>query len=229
VSPEIINEIFKPQIIFPFTGAPFNNEFTSYGFGWWLTPKNGHKIIEHSGGIDGMSANLVMIKDMNLGFVILTNEAEEPAIFLLTAKLLEKVLNDKSYDIYSRVLDYRNQNLKEQKESPVQISKTPKTKPSLELQKYAGTYSDKMYGDIFINYTGKGRLEISFSHSPVFTGTLEHWHFDTFKIVWNDIRVPDGFLTFNFNSKREILGFSIDQENLLDVDFGELNILKNKN
>ncbi|PIB37954.1 serine hydrolase [Maribacter sp. 4G9] len=229
VSPKIINEIFKPQIIFPFTGAPFNNEFTSYGFGWWLTPKNGHKIIEHSGGIDGMSANLVMIKDMNLGFVVLTNEAEEPATFLLTAKLLEKVLNDKSYDIYSRVLDYRNQNLKEKKESPVQISKTPKTKPSLELQKYAGTYSDKMYGDILINYTGKGRLEFSFSHSPVFTGTLEHWHFDTFKIDWNDIRVPDGFLTFNFNSKREILGFSIDQENLLDVDFGELNILKNKN
>jgi len=229
VSPKIINEIFKPQIIYPIGGAPFYNEFTSYGFGWWLTPKNGHKIIEHSGGIDGMSANLVMIKDMNLGFVILTNEAEEPATFLLTAKILEKVLNDKSYDIYSRVLDYRNQNLKEKKDAPVQISKTPKTRPSLEIQKYAGKYGDKMYGDILINYTESSELEISFSHSSIFTGKLEHWHFDTFIIDWNDIRVPDGFLTFNFNSKREILGFSIDQENLLDVDFGELNILKNKN
>jgi hypothetical protein len=47
------------------------------------TPKKGHKIIEHSGGIDGMSANLVMIKDMNIGFVILTNEAEEPATFFI--------------------------------------------------------------------------------------------------------------------------------------------------
>ena len=229
VSPKIINEIFKPQIIYPIGGAPFYNEFTSYGFGWWLTPKNGHKIIEHSGGIDGMSANLVMIKDMNLGFVILTNEAEEPATFLLTAKILEKVLNDKSYDIYSRVLDYRNQNLKEKKDAPVQISKTPKTRPSLEIQKYSGKYGDKMYGDILINYSELNGLEISFSNSSIFTGKLEHWHFDTFKIDWNDIRVPDGFLTFNFNSKREILGFSIDQENLLDVDFGELNILKNKN
>jgi hypothetical protein len=147
----------------------------------------------------------------------------------MTAKLLEELFDDASYDIYSRVLNYRNQNLKEKKESPVQISKTPKTKPSLEIQKYAGTYSDKMYGDILINYIEKGGLEISFSHSKIFTGKLEHWHFDTFKIDWNDIRVPDGFLTFNFNSKREILGFSIDQENLLDVDFGELNILKNKN
>ncbi len=229
VSPNIINEIFKPQIVYPIGGAPFYNEFTSYGFGWWLTPKNGHKIIEHSGGIDGMSANLVMVKDMNLGFVILTNEAEEPATFLLTAKLLEQLFNDESYDIYAQVLDYRNKNLKKRKESPSQISKTPNTKPSLELKKYAGIYNDEMYGDILINYTKGGGLAIAFSHSQVFKGTLEHWHFDTFKIDWNDIRVPNGFLTFNFNSKREIVGFSIDQENLLDVDFGELNILKNNN
>lgn len=229
VSPAIINEIFKPQIIYPIMGAPFNNEFTSYGFGWWLTPKNGHKIIEHSGGIDGMAANLVMIKDMNLGFVILTNEAEEPATFLLTAKILEKLLDDKSYDLYSRIKDWRDANLKEHKESPLTIAKTPKTKPSLNIQQYAGKYSDRMYGDILIDHTEGGGLEISFSHSAVFKGKLEHWHYDTFKIDWDDIRIPDGFLTFNFNAKREILGFSIDQENLLDVDFGELNILKNKN
>lgn len=229
VSSKIIKEIFKPQIIYPFTGEPFNNEFTSYGFGWWLTPKNGHKIIEHSGGIDGMSAKLVMIKDMNLGFVILTNEAEEPATLLLTSTLLEELLHDAEYDIYSRFLDYRKRNLNKMKEASVQISKPGKTKPSLEIQKYAGKYSDKMYGEVLINYTEKGGLEISFSHSPIFTGKLEHWHFDTFKIDWNDIRVPDGFLTFNFNSKGEILGFSMDQESLLDVDFGELNILKNKN
>jgi hypothetical protein len=44
--------------------------------------KKGHKIIEHSGGM-AYAANLVMIKDMNIGFVILTNEAEEPATFFI--------------------------------------------------------------------------------------------------------------------------------------------------
>ena len=85
-----------------------------------------------------------------------------------------------------------------------------------------------MYGDILINETSEDELEISFSHTELFRGKLKHWHFDTFQIDWNDIRVPDGYLTFNFNSKREIVGFSIDQENLLDVDFGELDILKRK-
>lgn len=226
VSSSTINEIFKPQIIFPIGEEPFNNEFTSYGFGWWLTPKNGHKIIEHSGGIDGMSANLVMIKDLNIGFVILTNEAEEPATFLLTAKILEKLLDDESYDIYSLVKKNRDNYLKKRKDSPIKKERIANTKPSLELKKYAGKYDDKMYGEILINYLDSGELEISFSHSSVFKGKLKHWHFDTFEIDWYDIRVPNGFLTFNFNSNQEILGFTMDQDNLLDVDFGELEIKK---
>ena len=72
--------------------------------------------------------------------------------------------------------------------------------------------------------TKDGKLELSFSHTPLFKGELIHWEYDTFKIDWYDIRVPDGFLTFNFNSKREILGFSLDQKKLLDVDFNEIEI-----
>ncbi len=229
ISPTIIKEIFKPQIIYPI-GSPFNNEFSSYGFGWWLTPVNGHKVIEHSGGIDGMSAQLVMIKDLNLGFVILTNASKEPSTFILRALLLQKFLEDNLPDnFYSRVKEWRENRIKEKKESSKNLLKTANTNPSLAISEYSGKYTDKMYGDILINKSNDDELEILFSHTKVFRGKLKHWHFDTFKIDWYDMRVPDGFLTFNFNSKREILGFSIDQENLLDVDFGELNILKNKN
>ncbi|MFT4847523.1 MAG: CubicO group peptidase (beta-lactamase class C family) [Sediminicola sp.] len=228
VSSKIIKEIFKPQIIFP-QGSPYNNEFTSYGLGWFISPVNEHKIIEHSGGIDGMSAQLVMIKDMNLGFVILTNASKEPATYTLRALLLEELLGDDLNNFYSRVKDWRENNIKEKRESSKNFSRSINTNPSLAIKDYSGKYTDKMYGDILINNTNEGELEISFSHTKVFRGKLEHWHFDTFKIDWYDIRVPDGFLTFNFNSKRDILGFSIDQENLLDVDFGELKIMKNKN
>ncbi|MFT7036430.1 MAG: CubicO group peptidase (beta-lactamase class C family) [Cyclobacteriaceae bacterium] len=228
VSSKIIEEIFKPQIIFP-EGNPYNNEFTSYGLGWFISPVNGHKIIEHSGGIDGMSAQLVMIKDMNLGFVILTNASKEPATYTLRALLLKELLGDDTNNFYSRIKDLRENYIKEKRESSKNFSRSINTTPSLAIKDYSGIYSDKMYGDILINVANEDELEISFSHSQIFKGKLEHWHFDTFKIDWHDIRVPDGFLTFNFNSKREILGFSIDQENLLDVDFGELKIMKNNN
>jgi CubicO group peptidase (beta-lactamase class C family) len=229
VSPKIIKEIFKPQIIYA-DGGMFKNEFSSYGFGWWLTPVNGHKIIEHSGGIDGMSAQLVMIKDKNVGFIILTNTSKEPSTFFLRAFLLSELLNEPlPENFYSRVKEWRANNIKDKRTSSKNISRPINTNPSLAIKEYTGNYSDKMYGEIFIKKINEDELEIVFSHSKVFKGKLKHWHFDTFKIDWYDIRVPDGFLTFNFNSKREILGFSFDQENLLDVDFGELNVLKNKN
>ncbi|WP_418502358.1 serine hydrolase [Flagellimonas sp.] len=223
VSKKTIQEIFKPQILYPIEGSPFSNEFTSYGFGWWITPKGNHKLIEHSGGIDGMAAKLFMIKDLNIGVVILTNISKEPASFLLMAKLLEQILEDKSLDFYTTVKGYRDRRVKGTPKTKMRIIDT---NPSVELKKLAGTYSDIMYGDIKLYLRNKNELEISFSNSPIFKGRLKHWHFDTFQIDWYDIRIPDGYLTFNFNSNGEVLGISFDQESLLDVDFSEINFLK---
>lgn len=228
VSEEVINEIFTPQIIYPIGNPPFGNEFSSYGFGWWLTPIDGHKVIEHSGGVDGMSANLFMVKDLNIGVVILSNSSKEPATFLLKAKLMEMIFEDTSFDIYERVKVIRTKRLHGYKNASNLKVRIDDTQPSLDAALYTGVYSDKMYGKITIKQLKENELEISFTHSSVFKGKLKHWHFDTYQIDWYDIRVPNGYLTFNFNSDREIIGFDIDQDNLLDVDFGELTIKRLK-
>ncbi|PIB31460.1 serine hydrolase [Maribacter sp. 4G9] len=224
ISKKTIEEIFKPQIIYPIEGSPFGNEFTSYGFGWWVTPRNNDKLIEHSGGIDGMAAKIFMIKDLDIGVIILTNISKEPASFLLKAKILEQLFEDKSLDFYDTVKGYRDKRVNS---APKIKTRIDNTSPSVELNNFAGIYSDKMYGDIKIELLNNKELEISFSHSPIFKGKLAHWHFDTFEVDWYDVRVPDGYLTFNFNSNRDVLGISFDQESLLDVDFSEINVLKN--
>lgn len=50
-------------------------------------------------------------------------------------------------------------------------------------------------------------------------------HFETYKIDWNDSRVPDGFATFILDSKGNISELRLDQPNLLDVDFSEITLL----
>lgn len=226
VTKSVINEILKPQIIFPLFDPPVHNEFTSYGLGWWVTLKNGHKIIEHSGGIDGMAANLVMINDLDVGIIVLTN-TDEFVPFLLTFKLLEQIFDDKSYDLYSYLKKLRATSITDKKENKEKLNKSriKDTKPSLDLKLYAGTYNDNMYGNILIKYN-EGNLEINFSHTPLFSGKLKHWHYDTFLIDWYDVRVPDGLLTFNFDAERKIIGITLNQQNLLDVDFSELEIKK---
>jgi len=69
---------------------------------------------------------------------------------------------------------------------------------------------------------------MQFEHTHIFTGVLTHWHYNTFHINWKDIRIPDGWVTFQVNSDNEITGFTLDQEKLLDVDFAELEVIRVK-
>lgn len=235
ISKTVFNEILKPQFHFQSFSEPIHNEFTSYGFGWWLTPKNGNKIVDHSGGVDGMAANLIMVKNRNFGVIVLTNSSAAGWVpFSLTFDIIGNFLEDRDYknvSIYLKNNYLKPDSLKSEKRKKLQNERILNTRPSLAIEKYAGTFNDEMYGDISIVYENRN-LRIEFSHTPLFTGILYHWHYDTFEIDWEDPRVPNGFITFDFNSDGTISGFKLNQPDLLDVDFTELEIKKkgdNKN
>jgi hypothetical protein len=57
------------------------------------------------------------------------------------------------------------------------------TQPSLQLDRYAGTFVDSLYGTVTVTMEdGALRYRIS----PMLAGTLEHWQYDTFRVVWDD-------------------------------------------
>ncbi|HSK64149.1 MAG TPA: serine hydrolase [Pyrinomonadaceae bacterium] len=49
-----------------------------YGLGWFLRQWNGHKVVEHGGNIDGFNAQVALMPDQKLGFVLLTNVTASP-------------------------------------------------------------------------------------------------------------------------------------------------------
>jgi len=105
ISRTVFNEIFKPQFHFQSFSEPIHNEFTSYGFGWWLTPKNGNKIVDHSGGVDGMVANLIMVKNRNFGVIVLANSSAAGwAPFSLTFDIIGNFLEDRDFKNVSNYL-----------------------------------------------------------------------------------------------------------------------------
>ena len=66
------------------------------------------------------------------------------------------------------------------------------TKPSLPLARYAGTYSDSLYGDVTIQTAGDGlRLK-----SGTQEGTLEHWQYETFRLKWDNRWQGSALITF---------------------------------
>lgn len=50
----------------------------SYGLGWFLRDWHGHQVVEHGGNIDGFNAQVALMPDQRLGFVMLTNVSASP-------------------------------------------------------------------------------------------------------------------------------------------------------
>lgn len=49
-----------------------------YGMGWMLGNWQGHRVVEHGGNIDGYAAEVAMLPDDGVGFVLLTNVSVTP-------------------------------------------------------------------------------------------------------------------------------------------------------
>jgi CubicO group peptidase (beta-lactamase class C family) len=65
ISPAALTTTWTPQI-----GVGGG---VGYGMGWYVRDWQGQRLIEHSGGLPGYSAEIGLLPDSNIGFVVLTN------------------------------------------------------------------------------------------------------------------------------------------------------------
>ena len=68
-----------------------------------------------------------------------------------------------------------------------------------------------------------GQLKLSFEHTPDFSATLRHWHYDVFEIVWDKPQswFSFGTVRFNLDNNLNIVGLDFDVPND-DIFFEEL-------
>ena len=173
----------------------------------------------------GLAAVVMLVPEEKLGITVLSH-LDGGLFYAAALRVLDAYLGAPRTDWAAILLKGRARGEQKDKaaEEAVVAARIQGTRPSLELARYAGSYRDRMYGDLSI-VQKDGRLVLQFSHSPAFTADLEHWQYDTFRIHWRDpMNFPKGFLTFSLDSKGKIKGFEFDQPKLLDVNFSELSI-----
>ena len=92
----------------------------------------------------------------------------------------------------------------------------------MAIDKYCGNYFADIYGNIEVKQEGEN-LRIYFEHTPELSATLEHWHYDVWKINWDNTHAWFNFgtLKFNKNNNLEITGIEFDVPND-DIFFEEL-------
>lgn len=200
--------------------------FSGVASGWFVGDYYGRKVINHSGGLDGMLSYTVLIPEENAGFVVLTN-SESPMFTIMMNKIRDILVGapkrDWNAEAVTQVAAMKKEVMDEEAKSDA--ARVPNTKPSLALTNYAGTYTDKMYGDVAIT-EGNGKLVMVFLQSPNFVADLEHWHYDTWRIKWRpsvSYNFPRGFVTFTIDKDGKTDRLTVDQPNN-DFWFYELDL-----
>jgi Domain of unknown function (DUF3471)/Beta-lactamase len=164
--------------------------FDTYGLGLWLRDYYGKLLVSHGGGIDGMLSQMAWLPEADVGVVVLTNTDGQNLQNALPFKILDRFLNVPDRDWSALYLTQARQ--QRQRADSVRASQVAQrvtgTKPSLPLDRYTGVYDNPFYGTLRITQDGNRLL---LDRSAEQSATLEHWHLDTYSVMWNRSRTPE--------------------------------------
>ena len=191
LTPATWAELFKPVTIMPpwtSNSAPqlrmAQPHFRTYALGWFQQDYRGYQVDFHTGSLTGMTAINGLIREAGIGVYMITNTSSEirhALMFKVFDLFLGAPARDWSGEMLAltRVDEARNDSVAARNRR----SRVEGTRPTLALDQYPGTYADSLYGKIAVTMEN-GALRYRFSSSQA--GTLEHWQYDTFQVVWDD-------------------------------------------
>ncbi len=200
-------EIFSPQTIAPTATYPATTlarpHFFTYGFGWFLEDYRGQPVAMHTGSIDGMSAIIGLLPERRVGVYVLANRDHAEVRHALMYTVFDRYgapptagaggtpARDWSADLQKLFagLDADARTTRRRQEE----RRTPNARPSLALDRYAGTYADSTFGSVVVTAAG-GALRLTYGGKRA--GTLEPWEYDTFRARWADPRSEPSLVVF---------------------------------
>jgi CubicO group peptidase (beta-lactamase class C family) len=199
-----------------------------YGLGWSLSDYHGRLRVSHTGGYSGMLSMVALVPDEKLGVVVLTNgmaSVYSPLVNYTIDAFLKVPEKDWSASMLKDNKAHPDTRADERKKARV-----TNTKPTVTLDQIAGEYYSDSYGKITVEKQGD-KLKIRFEHTPDFTSTLEHWHYDVFEIKWDNADLLSWFsfgtVKFELDNNNKVTGLQFDVPND-DFFFEELKAKKIK-
>ncbi len=189
-SKEQHDEMWKPQTILPLSNTkPYKTLFRNYGLGWRLEDVNGHLQVYHTGGLDGIVTQTLMIPDLQLGIIVLTNQQNGAAFMAISNTIKDSYLGIKNPDHVTTLSTERHQ--KEDDADKITdevwtiVDKNVKDKSiKIDTKKYIGTYKDNWFGEVTI-YDKKGKLYYTSKRSSRLTGEIFFYKDQNFVVKWN--------------------------------------------
>jgi CubicO group peptidase (beta-lactamase class C family) len=206
VSARQMAEMHSPQFLIPttpeFRAARKVNYFAGYGLGWQVMDYQGHPMYWHSGNAVGIPSYMAILPKEKIGVAVMVNSWRVPILHgALAGYILNTMLGLEINDSAGDAIAGYERDLKRGAEMIEGIAqrRVTGTKPSRPAAEYDGTYVDPVHGDITIT-ASNGKLSLKFAKGYV--ADLEHWHYDTFDMLWRDPVLNEDYhstVTFTLN------------------------------
>lgn len=165
----------------------YNTHFTGYGLGWGLEDKKGNMVVSHTGGLPGMLSRTVMIPDLNLGIVVLTNtEPGGAGVFVgVSRTLVDSYLGLDDFGWITKFVDYFEERKEEGNAVVDAVWETVKTADisKVKNEDYMGMYKDPWFGNVEV-FLNNGKLWMKCHRSPKLNGPMSYYKSNTFAVKW---------------------------------------------
>ncbi|WP_299779308.1 serine hydrolase [uncultured Formosa sp.] len=238
LSKTLFSEKLQKQMWSPLTITGYNlyadertgNHFSAYGLGWEISDEKGKIIVQHTGGLTGMLSRTILVPELNLGIVVLTNtDPGGYAFYSIPETILDWYLNIEKKDWITELSDYSKAEEKDGDKVTKAVWETVKAnkKTKINFNNYIGTYNDPWFGDITIT-DKNGKLWFTSKRSPKLNGQMYFYKATTFAVKWEFKDMPcDAFATFNLNEEGKAIQIKMKgiSPNIdFSFDFQDLNL-----
>ncbi len=200
----------------------YNPHFSGYGLGWRLNDINGLLSVSHTGDLSGMLSKTIMIPDLELGVVVLTNSYYGGAgVFQAVAQtIVDSYLGLEDFGWTDKYLErYKNQSGEAEKVvDQVWLTVADADDAHIDPGDFLGIYEDKWFGKINISMEGD-QLWFTSLRSPKLTGPMYFYKANAFAIRW-EVREMDADAFAIFSLDEEGVAQSITMKGISpDIDF----------
>ena len=211
----------------------YNPHFSGYGLGWRLGDMNGKMSVSHTGDLSGMLSKTIMIPDLELGVVVLTNSyyGGGGLFSAVSQSIVDSYLGLNDYGWTDRYLASYQASSGGAKAEVERVWSTVEAASDdhINPDDYTGVYADRWFGKIRI-YLQDGKLWFSSLRSPALTGPMYFYKANAFAIKWENRELDaDAFAIFSLDEEGlaqriRMKGISPDID--FSYDFQDLDLVR---
>lgn len=183
----------------------YNPHFSGYGLGWRLNDMHGQFTVSHTGDLSGMLSKTIMLPDLELGVVVLTNSyyGGGGLFQAVTQTIVDAYLGLDDYgwtDRYLASFQARSGGAREKVEQVWQRVEQAGD-AQIDPENYTGIYEDPWFGKIKV-YRQDEQLWFSSLRSPALTGPMYYYKANAFAIKWEKREMDaDAFAIFSLDEE----------------------------